>query len=311
MDERDAAAGHGSGESKKSEPDPPPGRLASGRATPRDHPPPAPVAAGRGGPVRARHRGPARRDRRARPRRALDDRSALRDPRRAGGPEGRRGGGDRRRHLRRAQAALGVLAPDVREGAGGRGERQAAGDRLRRRVLRAVRRHRRRQPARAQHAARGQRHLQRHRGRQERRDEDLRRQGGAGLREGEGRQRAAPGGFFRRAATAAVLDRRAEDAVGGHGRGRDRQAGRPQQDEGRGRVDRLRRAARAPRLRAVLAGGEADLQARLVPRQDRGHRRGRARAAGPPPDVVAGGRDGRSGDPRQRHRHADARDPAA
>ena len=64
-------------------------------------------------------RGPARRHQRLRPRRALDRRHALRDPRRAARPEGRRRRRDRRRDVRRAEGALAVLAPDVRPRARG------------------------------------------------------------------------------------------------------------------------------------------------------------------------------------------------
>ena len=43
----------------------------------------------------------------------------------------------------------------------------------------------------------------------------------------------------------------------------------------------------------------AQLRAGHVPRPDRGHRRGRAVAPGPPPDLLARGRDGGPGDPRR------------
>ena len=118
VDERDAGW-PSSGECKNSAPAPPSGRLASGRATPRDHPPLAPDPARRGGAVRARRSLCCRGHRRARPRRALDRRRALRDPRRRAVPGRRRGGRDRRPHLRRAQRALAVLAPDVRPRARG------------------------------------------------------------------------------------------------------------------------------------------------------------------------------------------------
>ena len=175
VDQRDASGGHERAECKKSVPGTAPRRLASARAPPRDHPPPAPDPARGGGPVRARHGDRARRHRGARPRRALDRRRALRDPRGASGSERRRRAGDRRRDVRRAQGALGVLAAHVRQGARRRLQRQAAGDRLRRRVRRASKDIDGRQHADPQHAQGRQRRPQRHRGRQERRDEDLRR----------------------------------------------------------------------------------------------------------------------------------------
>ena len=79
----------------------------------------------------------------------------------------------------------------------------------------------------------------------------------------------------------------------------------------RGRLDRLLGPARARPLRLVLTCGQAHLQARQLPQPDRGDRRGRAVAAGPPPHLVAGGRDGGPGDPRERDRHAAARRAAA
>ena len=65
------------------------------------------------------------------------------------------------------------------------------------------------------------------------------------------------------------------------------------------------------RVRLVLGRRQAHLQARHLPQQDRGDRRDRAVAAGPPPHLVARRRDGRPGDPRERDRHAAARLPAA
>ena len=216
----------------------PPGRLASGRAPPRDHPPPAPHD--------ARRRRRCSRSamvvlldatERVRPRRALDRRHALRDPRRAARPEGRRRRRHRRRDVRRAQGALGVLAPDVRPRARGHRAGPPEGDRLRRRVRGDLRRppggHRGRQRARARQPRRPQRRVQRHGGEQAR----ARRTSSAASR-GSGFARATvgngllPEGLGGRAAARPVRDRRPEDAVrrdrrGGHGPARRPRAGSP------------------------------------------------------------------------------------
>ena len=181
--------------------------------------PPAACAArcSRAWPGSRWHRGAARRHERVRPRRALDRRHTLRDPRRTARPEGRRRRRHRRRDVRRAQGALGVLAPDVRSRAVGHRAGPPEGDRLRRRVRGGFRPppggHRGRQRARARKPQRPQRGAQRHRRQRARHDEHLRRRRGAAVRTRDGGQRAAAGGARGRAAACPLRDRRPEDAV--------------------------------------------------------------------------------------------------
>ena len=294
MDERDARGGHRAGESKKSAPAVPAGRLASGRAPPRDHPPPAPDAARGGGPVRARHGGAARRHGRARPRRALDRRRALRDPRRAAGPEGRRRGRHRRRDVRRAQRALAVRAPDVRPRARRRRARQAEGDRLRRRVHRAARTTSRPTTRSCSPAA------------------------------APATSCSAPPRWARRRARTIFGGKESQEFVKAHGRQRPAAGGRggalrrlPYEIDGlktlsvarssAARASRSTASAPAARARGSTSPGRPATSATSrsrarsgavpaghVPRQDRGHRRDGAVAAGPPPDLVARRRDGRA-----------------
>ena len=235
--------------------------------------------------------------------------TALRDPRGAGGAERRRRRRHRRRDVRRAARSAGCSRA-------GRSPRRwpacpptspraivydvefaeqsddVVGDNC------CIRRH----------AQGRQRHPQRHRGRQGRRDaRSSAGKTGQKFAHATVGQRAAAGGLVRRAAAPAVRDRRTQDAVGGGRRARDGQAGGPPKMTRRRRLDRLLRAAWARQYVSFSNAVKRTFKPGIVPQPDRRHRRDRAVAAGPPPDLVAGRRDGRAGDPRERDRHAAAR----
>ena len=193
-------------------------------------------------------RGAARGHQRARPRRALDRRHALRDPRRAAGAGGRRRGRDRRRDVRRAQRALAVRAPDVRARPHGIAAGQAEGRSSTTSSSRSS-------PTTAGIEADKALVAGQPRRRQRRVQRDGGEQGGGTtnifgghegpeVRRGRGRQRAAAGG------PAGVLRRAARTRSTGSRRCRSRpssgpRAGRSTAAAGRRRrLDRLRRAAR-------------------------------------------------------------------